>query len=260
MSGKPPRRSLNQRAIKLCHDCHKSASVINGLPLPPGKRKTGRDPKDRNRKITPNISHLLAKNVATYSSPLKPNALCALQPDTPSSSSPSSTTTAPSDNACGSKRYTAADGDAPTAAATATLYRAGCGNRGSAGEWERADEYCCPCCCRTAGRQGRLDEGSSASCEDGRAQVCLSLLLSRVRPFGSRGQAEFRSSLKSFVLRPPFSISFLAKNQNRRPDLSFSNRKHALTLQLHTAHILSAHASLEQKAKAIQDLREQKNK
>ncbi|KAI0949827.1 hypothetical protein AcV7_008482 [Taiwanofungus camphoratus] len=37
-------------------------------------------------------------------------------------------------------------------------------------------------------------------------------------------------------------------------------RKHALTLQLHTAHILSAHASLEQKNKAIQDLKEQKNK
>ncbi|EGN95722.1 hypothetical protein SERLA73DRAFT_142623 [Serpula lacrymans var. lacrymans S7.3] len=37
-------------------------------------------------------------------------------------------------------------------------------------------------------------------------------------------------------------------------------KKHALTLQLHTAHILSAHASLEQKGKAIQDIREQKNK
>ncbi|PPQ72427.1 hypothetical protein CVT26_003790 [Gymnopilus dilepis] len=37
-------------------------------------------------------------------------------------------------------------------------------------------------------------------------------------------------------------------------------KKHALTLQLHTAHILSAHATLEQKGKAIQDLREQKNK
>ncbi|KIM48543.1 hypothetical protein M413DRAFT_14995 [Hebeloma cylindrosporum] len=37
-------------------------------------------------------------------------------------------------------------------------------------------------------------------------------------------------------------------------------KKHALTLQLHTAHILSAHATLEQKSKAIQDLREQKNK
>jgi hypothetical protein len=37
-------------------------------------------------------------------------------------------------------------------------------------------------------------------------------------------------------------------------------RKHALTLQLHTAHILSAHESLEQKNKAIQDLKEQKNK
>jgi len=37
-------------------------------------------------------------------------------------------------------------------------------------------------------------------------------------------------------------------------------KKHALTLQLHTAHIMSAHASLEQKNKAIQDIREQKNK
>ncbi|KAF9532815.1 hypothetical protein CPB83DRAFT_758687 [Crepidotus variabilis] len=37
-------------------------------------------------------------------------------------------------------------------------------------------------------------------------------------------------------------------------------KKHALTLQLHTAHILSAHASLEQKEKALQDLLEQKNK
>jgi len=40
----------------------------------------------------------------------------------------------------------------------------------------------------------------------------------------------------------------------------FPRRKHALTLQLHTAHILSAHESLEQKNKAIQDLKEQKNK
>ncbi|KAJ7202410.1 hypothetical protein GGX14DRAFT_699229 [Mycena pura] len=37
-------------------------------------------------------------------------------------------------------------------------------------------------------------------------------------------------------------------------------KKHALTLQLHTAHILSAHASLEQKNRAIQDVREQRNK
>ena len=40
----------------------------------------------------------------------------------------------------------------------------------------------------------------------------------------------------------------------------FPCRKHALTLQLHTAHILSAHESLEQKNKSIQDLKEQKNK
>ena len=31
-----------------------------------------------------------------------------------------------------------------------------------------------------------------------------------------------------------------------------------MTLQLHTAHILSAHAALEQKNKAIQDLKEHK--
>ncbi|KAF8205482.1 hypothetical protein K438DRAFT_1963925 [Mycena galopus ATCC 62051] len=37
-------------------------------------------------------------------------------------------------------------------------------------------------------------------------------------------------------------------------------KKHALTLQLHTAHILSAHASLEQKNRAMQDIREQRNK
>ncbi|KAM6500127.1 hypothetical protein JOM56_003141 [Amanita muscaria] len=37
-------------------------------------------------------------------------------------------------------------------------------------------------------------------------------------------------------------------------------KKHALTLQLHTAHILSAHASLEHKSKTLQDIREQKNK
>ncbi|KAF9446410.1 hypothetical protein P691DRAFT_673687 [Macrolepiota fuliginosa MF-IS2] len=37
-------------------------------------------------------------------------------------------------------------------------------------------------------------------------------------------------------------------------------KKHALTLQLHTAHVLSAHATLDSKSKAVQDIREQKNK
>ncbi|KAL1742843.1 hypothetical protein HDZ31DRAFT_42335 [Schizophyllum fasciatum] len=37
-------------------------------------------------------------------------------------------------------------------------------------------------------------------------------------------------------------------------------KRHALALQMHTAHIMSAHASLEQKAKMIQDLKEQRNK
>ncbi|KAJ7801323.1 hypothetical protein B0H14DRAFT_3783431 [Mycena olivaceomarginata] len=36
--------------------------------------------------------------------------------------------------------------------------------------------------------------------------------------------------------------------------------KHALTLQLHTAHILSAHASLTQKDRAVEDIREQRNR
>jgi len=40
----------------------------------------------------------------------------------------------------------------------------------------------------------------------------------------------------------------------------FGYRKYALTLQLQTAHILSAHATLEQKMRSIQDLKEQKNK
>ncbi len=37
-------------------------------------------------------------------------------------------------------------------------------------------------------------------------------------------------------------------------------RKYALTLQLQTAHILSAHATLDQKMRSMQDLKEQKNK
>ncbi|KAJ7879026.1 hypothetical protein B0H14DRAFT_3082972 [Mycena olivaceomarginata] len=37
-------------------------------------------------------------------------------------------------------------------------------------------------------------------------------------------------------------------------------KKHALTLQLHTAHILSAHASLTQKDRAVEDIREQRNR
>ncbi|KAI0005918.1 hypothetical protein BJV74DRAFT_800803 [Russula compacta] len=37
-------------------------------------------------------------------------------------------------------------------------------------------------------------------------------------------------------------------------------KKYALTLQLQTAHILSAHATLDQKMRSMQDLKEQKNK
>jgi hypothetical protein len=37
-------------------------------------------------------------------------------------------------------------------------------------------------------------------------------------------------------------------------------RKHSLTLQLHTANIVAAHNTLEQKDKTIQDIKEQKNR
>ncbi|KAF7332542.1 hypothetical protein MKEN_00136800 [Mycena kentingensis (nom. inval.)] len=37
-------------------------------------------------------------------------------------------------------------------------------------------------------------------------------------------------------------------------------KQHALTLQLHTAHILSAHAALEQKTRTLAEVREQKNR
>lgn len=40
----------------------------------------------------------------------------------------------------------------------------------------------------------------------------------------------------------------------------FVCRKHALTLQLHTAHIISAQGTLDTKNKALQDIKEQKNK
>lgn len=38
------------------------------------------------------------------------------------------------------------------------------------------------------------------------------------------------------------------------------HRKHALTLQLHTAHIISAQGTLDTKNKSLQDIKEQKNK
>lgn len=41
---------------------------------------------------------------------------------------------------------------------------------------------------------------------------------------------------------------------------NLGNSKHALTLQMHTAHILSAHASLDQKKRATEDVKEQRQK
>jgi hypothetical protein len=79
-----------------------------------------------------------------------------------------------------------------------------------------------------------LDERLGSSCKDSRIEVRPRVLSYHIAvPFAHTG------------IYDPISVSF---------------RKHALTLQLHTAHILSAHASLEQKGKAIQDLREQKHK
>jgi len=48
---------------------------------------------------------------------------------------------------------------------------------------------------------------------------------------------------------------------NQRTMLTIGvGRKHSLTLQLHTANIVAAHNTLEQKDKAIQDIKEQKNR
>jgi hypothetical protein len=41
---------------------------------------------------------------------------------------------------------------------------------------------------------------------------------------------------------------------------SISSRKHVLTLQLHTAHILAASASLDEKGRTLQDVQEQRNR
>jgi hypothetical protein len=63
--------------------------------------------------------------------------------------------------------------------------------------------------------------------------------------------------ISAVFLAMSFQFSYLVaktKEANR-----FS-RKYALTLQLQTAHILSAHATLDQKMRSIQDLKEQKNK
>ncbi|KAK7694112.1 hypothetical protein QCA50_003688 [Cerrena zonata] len=63
---------------------------------------------------------------------------------------------------------------------------------------------------------------------------------------------------------PPTSTPILAQGDWTKNLVHLAKtaelKKHALTLQLHTAHILSAHASLDQKNKAIQDLKEQKNR
>ncbi|KAG1762658.1 hypothetical protein EDD22DRAFT_1043134 [Suillus occidentalis] len=45
-----------------------------------------------------------------------------------------------------------------------------------------------------------------------------------------------------------------------QPLVATVGRKHSLTLQLHTANIVAAHNTLEQKDKTIQDIKEQKNR
>jgi hypothetical protein len=79
--------------------------------------------------------------------------------------------------------------------------------------------------------------------------------------FASLFLSEGRSSVLSFRidLDSLFDIGISRNNELIIVYFSFY-RKHALTLQLHTAHILSAHASLQEKSKAIQDIKEQKNK
>ncbi|KAJ7831831.1 hypothetical protein B0H14DRAFT_3713084 [Mycena olivaceomarginata] len=51
-----------------------------------------------------------------------------------------------------------------------------------------------------------------------------------------------------------------AQPPQQQPAAIVAKEKHALTLQLHTAHILSAHASLTQKDRAVEDIREQRNR
>lgn len=58
----------------------------------------------------------------------------------------------------------------------------------------------------------------------------------------------------------PIYIHALELTTSFLPIFGFIFRKHALTLQLHTANILSAHAALDEKNRAIQDVKEQKNK
>ncbi|KAH9950324.1 hypothetical protein B0H21DRAFT_567733 [Amylocystis lapponica] len=80
--------------------------------------------------------------------------------------------------------------------------------------------------------------------------------LIRVRPLYRRALCDSLSRFRRHTRVPSRHVEYcLFATRNLAPI-----GKHALTLQLHTAHILSAHASLEQKNKAIQDLKEQKNK
>ena len=64
------------------------------------------------------------------------------------------------------------------------------------------------------------------------------------------------------LLDDPLTPIFVLGGAMEKTDgvASPSCRKCALTLQLQTAHILSAHTTLDQKMRSIQDLKEQKNK
>jgi hypothetical protein len=62
-----------------------------------------------------------------------------------------------------------------------------------------------------------------------------------------------------------YSTSLLPQNQEWTRNLihlakAAELKKHALNLQLHTAHILSAHMLLDEKNKTLQDVREQRNR
>jgi hypothetical protein len=74
--------------------------------------------------------------------------------------------------------------------------------------------------------------------------------------WGTSGLCSYYEPLN--VLQLSYSV---ARKKKKREKLTrLTCRKYALTLQLQTAHILSAHATLDQKMRSVQDLKEQKNK
>ncbi|KAJ7319315.1 hypothetical protein DFH08DRAFT_390497 [Mycena albidolilacea] len=81
----------------------------------------------------------------------------------------------------------------------------------------------------------------------------------------AQGGAQAQGQGQAQAQPPPQQPAAIVAKGNWTKDLvqlakTAELKKHALTLQLHTAHILSAHASLTQKDRAVEDIREQRNR